>query len=80
MAGATTDEIEARLNEQQEALTTVVEPLVDSVSELVLAAVTKQFGNVQGLCMDISERTTTLVTVAQQVTAVFWIHRPSAFC
>lgn len=64
---SSTGDIESRLNEPQEELYTVVEPLVDSVSELVLAAVTKQFGNVQGLCQDISERTTVLVTVAQQV-------------
>jgi hypothetical protein len=73
---------EEQLFQRQEDLSLVVEPLVDSISELVLSSVTGQFENVQAWCvvcvcmcslisvmyscMDIAERTNKLVLVAQQ--------------
>lgn len=56
-----------QLQMKQEDLAIVVEPLVDSISELVLSSVTGAFENVQGCCMDISDRTNKLVLIAQQV-------------
>lgn len=56
-----------QLHQKQEDLTLVVEPLVDSISELVLSAVTGAFENVQACCMDIAQRTNQLVLIAQQV-------------
>jgi len=58
---------EEQLHKRQEDLSLVVEPLVDSISELVLLSVTGAFENVQGCCMDIAERTNKLVLIAQQV-------------
>jgi len=58
---------EEQLHKAQEDLSKVVEPLVDSISELVLSTVTGSFSNVQSCCMDIADRTNKLVLIAQQV-------------
>eukprot|EP01114_Cavostelium_apophysatum_P003518 TRINITY_DN1345_c0_g1_i1.p1 TRINITY_DN1345_c0_g1~~TRINITY_DN1345_c0_g1_i1.p1 ORF type:complete len:710 (+),score=216.76 TRINITY_DN1345_c0_g1_i1:136-2265(+) len=64
MSGVTREE---ELQKRQEDLSLVVEPLVDSISELVLSSVTGAFENVQKHCMDIADRTNKLVLIAQQV-------------
>jgi hypothetical protein len=58
---------EELLQQKQEDLSLVVEPLVDSISELVLSTITGAYENVQAACMDISDRTNKLVLIAQQV-------------
>lgn len=57
---------EENIYKKQEDLSIVVEPLVDSISELVLSSVNGSFENVQSCCIDIAERTNKLVLVAQQ--------------
>jgi hypothetical protein len=47
----------------------VVEPLVDSISELVVSAVTGDFSNVSKTCGDIAIRTNKLVINAQSMAA-----------
>ncbi len=49
------------LNKQYEDLSLVVEPLVDSMSELVLCGVTGTFEKVEQVCMNIAERAQKLV-------------------
>jgi hypothetical protein len=49
------------MQRQQVDLSTVVEPLVDSISELVLNGVTGALEHVETNCMAIAERTNKLV-------------------
>jgi hypothetical protein len=51
------------LNKQYEDLSLVVEPLVDSMSELVLCGVTGTFEKVEQVCMNIAERAQKLVVI-----------------
>jgi len=44
----------------------VVEPLIDSVSDLVLSAVTSNFQNVHEICQSIADRTNRLVKIAHE--------------
>jgi hypothetical protein len=58
---------EVNINEKQEDLSLVVEPLIEAVSELVMSAVTSKLDNVMEICEAIANKTQVVVAVAAQV-------------